>query len=145
MTVAAITLGFVLQLPPRWSGLVDVSGSCFYAIPPDWKIDAASESVNAVAYSPEGRATAVVVSASRTAWPSVVGTLRSSLPAVLVHEDSAQRFWIEYGPASPGAHHVAAVPAAGGGCVLYLDVNEKADSPLHAIVKEIVRTLIALR
>jgi hypothetical protein len=130
--------------PPRWTGLVDVSGTCYYAVPADWKIDAASELANAISWSADGRAKSVVVWSSH-GWTPVVDGLRSTLHAVAVHEDSAQRFWIEYASAWPRAHHVAAIPATGGGCLLYVDVDEKAERPLHLVAKEIIRTLTALR
>jgi len=130
--------------PPRWTGLVDVSGTCYYAVPADWKIDAAAELTNAIAWSADGRAKSVVVRSTH-GWAPFVDGLRSTLRALTVHDDSAQRFWIEYASAWPGAHHVATIPAAGGGCLLYLDVDEKAEPPLHLVVAEIIRTLTALR
>jgi hypothetical protein len=130
--------------PPRWTGLVDVSGTCYYAVPADWKIDAASEMANTISWSADGRAKSVVVWSSH-GWTSVVDGLRSTLHAVAVREDSAQRFWIEYASAWPGVHHVAAIPATGGGCLLFVDVDEKAGRPLHLVAKEIIRTLTALR
>jgi len=130
--------------PLRWTGLVDVSATCYYAVPADWKIDAASELVNAIAWSADGRAKSVVVRSSN-GWTAVVDGLRSTLRAVAVHEDSPQRFWIEYASAWSGTHHLAAIPATGGGCLLYLDLDEKAEPHLHAIIKDIVGTLTALR
>jgi len=131
--------------PPRWTGVVDASGTCYYAVPADWKIDAASESVNAIAPSKDGRATAVVVWSSHSGWTSFVGSLRSTLSGIAVHEDSPRRFWIEYAPEWPGVHHVAVIPVSGGGCLLYVDLSEKAEHPLQAIAKDIIRTLTALR
>jgi hypothetical protein len=129
--------------PPRWTGLVDVSGTCYYAVPADWKIDASSELANVISWSADGRAKSIVAWSSH-GWAPLIDGLRSTLHAVAVHEDSAQRFWIEYASA-PGAHHVAAIPARGGGCLLYVDVDEKAERPLHLVATEIVRTLTALR
>ena len=130
--------------PLHWTGLVDASATCYYAVPADWKIDATSELVNAIAWSADGRAKSVVMRSS-TGWTAVVEGLRSTLRAVAVHEDSAQRFWIEYASAWPGTHHLAAIPAAGGGCLLYVDVDEKVEPHLHAIIKDIIGTLTALR
>ncbi|OLD15271.1 MAG: hypothetical protein AUJ01_12615 [Acidobacteria bacterium 13_1_40CM_3_65_5] len=131
--------------PPRWTALIDVSGACCYAVPPDWKIDAASESTNTMTSSPDGRATSVVQWSSQAVWPALVATLRSIVPATAVHEQSRRRFWIEYASAWPGVHHLAVIPANGGGCMLYVDVSEKADPRLHATATEIIRSLTALR
>ena len=147
----AIACGWVLLAagsagaPPRWTALIDVSGACCYAVPPDWKIDAASESTNALASSPDGRAASVVQWSSQATWPTLVATLRSSVLATVVHEQSGRRFWIEYASAWPGVHHLAVIPATGGGCILYVDVSEKADPRLHATATEIIHSLTALR
>ena len=144
--VAVAGIGLIAQtgapLPRGWTGFVDPASHCMIAVPPAWHIDDGSESSGAIAISPGGRATATFT------WTSAVdfaSRLKSLLQQSLVHENSTTRLWVEYARDTAGIHHVVAVPADGGHCTLYFDLNEDADDALRATARTIIATLGALR
>lgn len=129
-------------LPPHWTGFVDPGSHCLVAVPPDWKIDDGTRATGAEAVSPDRRGIALMTWSPAADFTARIKRLMQ--PAI-IHEDSERRFWSEYGKETAGTHYLAAVPAAGGHCALYVDLSDRAGAVLRATAKEIVDTLGAVR
>ncbi len=128
--------------PRHWTGIFDATGRCSFSAPADWKIEEASAAGDSVASAPDGAAPAVLqwVHQSRTAFQM---ELRGRQAGAVIHESTPQRVWAEYSAGWPGRHHVAAIDAPDGACLLYVDVTARADHHVDDIVRAIVATLRA--
>ncbi|MBI3400899.1 MAG: hypothetical protein HY048_05715 [Acidobacteria bacterium] len=137
-------LGLALAAALGWTGIIDRSGHCYYAVPSDWQVIDASETIEALATSRDGRASASSIWSAYASWAAFTVRLRLDLQPTIVHKDDGQRFWVEYGR-QPGVHHFSAVAAPLGGCTLHLDLNRGADDALAAIAREVIGSLVVLR
>jgi len=127
-------------VPHGWTALADATSRCIFAVPPRWRGDEPTEA-GLLAVSPDGRTTAAI---SWSADATLTSRLASVLRPTVVHVNSFERLWLEYPSGPPGMHHVAAVPADGGHCLLYLDARD-VDEAAKALAHAIVDTLAPLR
>ncbi len=132
------------ELIPNWTGIIDTTDHCYYAVPPNWTVDD-RPSVDALAAAPNGNATAELNWTAFSSWAAHASHVREMLKPTIVHEDTSLSFWVEYAAGWSGVHYYAAVPATTGACALRIDLNEKADDSLRATVRDIIRSVAAIR
>jgi hypothetical protein len=131
--------------PSGWTALFDVTGRCSYAVPPDWKIDGASESANPFAASPDGRVSATLTW-SPQASARQTADLRDLAHAKTIHEDSVRRFWMEIvSPPPLGVLHIAVTPSGTGHCMIEIIVSDKSREEARRMVPAIIGTLTSVR
>jgi hypothetical protein len=130
----------------HWLWMIDPTARCAYAVPPGWKVDEAIETATAsLAYSPDGYATATASWLSiPTSWSAFAARQRDAVRSRTVHADTPQRLWLEYRTSGHNRQHFLAVPAAGGACAIWADLDDRSDGRLASVVSEILATLTAL-
>lgn len=138
--VAALLL--TAQTPRGWTMLFDVTGHCYYAVPPDWRVDDSSETANGLAISPGGTMTASIHWSPQSPWTRVTTELRTLPQAKQLHDDSEHRYWIEMSEPQQRTLHVAVVPSSSvGACTIEIEIVHDARDELRRTVPAIVGTL----
>ncbi|MFI5179087.1 MAG: hypothetical protein ACHQO8_11010 [Vicinamibacterales bacterium] len=150
LTIGAVALALLDPptspvVPTGWIGLADTTGRCFYAVPPGWKAEQSSDTAGTLATSPDGRVKTTLVWAPYATWPAFTSQVKADLRPTLVHEDAGRRLWVEYRSSWPGIHHYAAVPATGGGCVVFVDTPEEAAEGLRTLTRTIIESATGLK
>jgi hypothetical protein len=148
--VVAILALFVARLaaaefPAGWTGLFDVTGRCFYAVPPRWKIDDSLKMSGPIAASPDGRVTATIFWSEQHSWSWFTARLRGALRPIVVLEDSANRFWVEYRDSRLAIYQLSAVPNPGGSCMFEVTASEPVADETRRILSAVVDTVTSIR
>src|SRR5262249_35337308 len=128
--------------PRRWTVIVDSSGRCFCAVPPNWRTD--DLSLQSMASSPDGRAIAALYWLPKSV-ETFAADLKSNASGTVVHQSSAGRFSAEYRGVWPGSHHVIATASIDGACVLSVDVANEASAEVRQAVKDVMETAESVR
>ena len=108
-----------------------------YSVPPQWR-DGREGPAVALMQAPDGSATVEQTWSPVRDWSAYAGHMRQVLRPAAVHEDTAQRLWLEYPAGWPGLHYYIAVPSAGGACVAIVDVTPQASAELRALLPKII-------
>ena len=130
--------------PVEWTVLVDQTGRCLFAVPPDWRVDESIGPGLGLVRSRDGRATAMLTWV-RKPLTAVAAELSASPYKPIGFELSPHRLVGSYTGGWPGTHHVAATEDEAGSCVLYIDGPEKRDQALERMIDAIAATADSVR
>lgn len=141
--VIFLLLALQSVVPPlHWTTTFDKTGHCMYSVPPPWRDGRAGQAV-ALMQAPDGSVTVEQTWSPVNDWSAYVGHMRQVLRPTVVHENTAQRLWLEYPAGWPGRHYYIAVPSAGGACVAIVDVTPRAGGELRTLLPRIINAMAA--
>lgn len=140
-TTVFAALVLAVQAARGWTMLFDVTAHCYYAVPPDWKVDEPSETSNGLAISPDGAVTASIRWSPQT-WTRATAELRGLSQPKQVHDDTERRYWIEVTEPQQRTLHVAVIPATpGGACTIEVEAARSGRDDHRAIIPTLLGTL----
>jgi hypothetical protein len=145
LTSSALAIVLAVAAIPRgWTALFDAASRCFYAVPPDWKIDASRESQTPFAASPDGRVSATLIWSAQPRSHHVAA-LRALAQPKIVHEDTRERVWMEIDSPPPAdVLHIAIAPSAVGACIVEITVSGESRDESRRAIPIIIRTLTSV-
>jgi hypothetical protein len=133
------------RIPYGWTGLLDPTGRCLYAVPASWKMDLGLSSTVRFASSPDGAARANVRWLAPPSWTQFTSGLRAALHPSVIHEQSAARFWIEYASTPRDVVHLSTIQSPEGACVLEVAVHDGVSESMRQTLTAVVDTLTSVR
>jgi hypothetical protein len=142
LAIVVLAAGFV---PPGWTAMFDATGRCAYAVPGDWKVEGTVDASAPFAASPDGRIRATLIWSvlSQSRYSS---DLRGLSHPKVVHEDTADRFWIELASPPPlGGLHIAIIASPVGACTVEIVATGRGDAANTVVISTIVHTLTSVQ